>query len=671
MSRDKHEREIVIAKLEDFEIYKCPTSEKFGPYELTCLHFFDVKAKNLCFDGHVRVKDKSYYVERISIHDISIEGYGSNSNPEIVTYLQTSLASKDKTCDIWLQLEQPASGYARLHSDFLWVATFGIHVIDYMAEQPESTVGLRQLRNDFHTWLVPRFGSNTNFLEWFAAFNHNADFRAAFHAYVTFIYNQAANLPTSEQLISHPIWSECMCKRMKAIPSQPSVVKDTIVTPHVYECFRGSFFAEKLKKVALSPAVAYAQRKRKIELGFVEDCITTTQPERRNKTPIGRRDVRKGDVVSIAPDDHDKVHWRNSGEHWLAYIQDIEHTMNGAERLIVLWIYYPKDTLINQAKYPIANEVFLSDHCNCGDRDILSTDVIRKHTVAWSPKSMSTSKDFIISKTYLTRPAAFDTLHNEHKVCACRSKRDNQFEWHVGDTVYATKSTRGMVVLEPIVIDSIDHASKTAEVRTLLRLARDCSDLLPKERRGEITPNELVLTSKIRIIPVSRIQRRCHVRFVPRSEVRRRQVPAPFNENGTGDYWFISMSISYANDGSRRLVPLEKAPEGLREYLDAPCLSDKLQGLSVFSGGGGLDRGLEQGGAVEFRTVIDYDAAAIHTQAANCSDPQNTRFYFGSVDDYLSSLLRGDMNRLVARVGEVDLIAAGTPCPGSFVPTDL
>ncbi|KAF3050957.1 DNA methyltransferase Dim-2 [Didymella keratinophila] len=40
------------------------------------------------------------------------------------------------------------------------------------------------------------------------------------------------------------------------------------------------------------------------------------------------------------------------------------------------------------------------------------------------------------------------------------------------------------------------------------------------------------------------------------------------------------------------------------------------------------------------------------------------RLFCGSVDDYLKVLLSGDKNRSVARVGEVDVIAAGSPCPG-------
>ncbi|KAJ8112720.1 hypothetical protein OPT61_g4983 [Boeremia exigua] len=123
------------------------------------------------------------------------------------------------------------------------------------------------------------------------------------------------------------------------------------------------------------------------------------------------------------------------------------------------------------------------------------------------------------------------------------------------------------------------------------------------------------------------------------------------------------MGLQSLNDVNR-LVALEKLPNGFHEALGAELSLLKLRGLGLFSGGGSLDRGLEAGGAVEFETSVDYDSAAIHTQRANCKDLQNMRLYCGSVDDYLDSLLSNRENRLVARIGEVDLISAGSPCPG-------
>jgi hypothetical protein len=120
------------------------------PSELTSLHLFDVKAKNLCFDGHVRVGE--------------------------VAYMQTRLASKDATSDIWLRLQQPAARYERFHSPFLWFAVLSKHALDYMDEKPKNTVSLESFQADFFHWLAQRFGSSNVFEKWHTLCRNVRDF---------------------------------------------------------------------------------------------------------------------------------------------------------------------------------------------------------------------------------------------------------------------------------------------------------------------------------------------------------------------------------------------------------------------------------------------------------------------------------------------------------------
>jgi DNA (cytosine-5)-methyltransferase 1 len=151
---------------------------------------------------------------------------------------------------------------------------------------------------------------------------------------------------------------------------------------------------------------------------------------------------------------------------------------------------------------------------------------------------------------------------------------------------------------------------------------------------------------------------------VQKTKLLANDIPSPYDLQGAGDHWFVSMGLDSA-DGNQQLVWLNGLPKGFCEAQVKPLPFKKLRGLSLFSGGGGLDRGLEEGGAIEFQTSVDYDSAAIHTQRANCQDPQNMRLFCGSVDDYLKVLLSGGTHRSVARVGEVDVIVAGSPCPGT------
>ena len=656
----------MIADLCDFEIYRCPDSDKWRPFELTSLHQFDVKAKNLAFDGTVRLGTVSHYLERVNIEDMSVEGYGRTSSPRIVVYLQTRLASREKHYDIWFRLRKPASTYERFHDPFLWVTMFGKLAVDYMDDQPKGSVTLESFREEFHTWLSRLFGHNGRFKTWLLEFRNVSDFRVAFHAYVNFIYNQAVNLATSKHLLSHPVWPQCKCGPTMAIERQPIKVKDTLATPHVIRSFQHMYFGSKLRQMSPLKNISKMQLRRTRMLGFAEEC-TTSNPSGGLVNKRGRSsttDVKVGDVVSIIPDEVDKTKWQKSGNEWLAYVQGIQSLRDGTQRLLLLWLYRPADTNMCLAEYPIANEVFLSDNCNCSERHILTTDVARIYTIDWKPEFLDTRRDLIIRQTYVTQDSAFVTVKDSHRACSCRQPKPKSENWHAGDTVYITKITDGRQLLEPVVIHEIDYESNQMRVRLLLRLARDCPRLAAEAKRTTIAPNELVLTGKIKGMSISCIKRACRVRFVSQNVVLNDRVPFPYNLKGAGDHWFIAMGLYTANE-MESLCFLEELPRGFHEAQEVRLSRKKLQGLSLFSGGGGLDRGLEEGGAVEFQTSVDYDSAAIHTQRANCHDPQKMRLFCGSVDDYLYALLTGSKNSSVARVGEVDLIAAGSPCPGT------
>ncbi|KAF3010628.1 DNA methyltransferase Dim-2 [Curvularia kusanoi] len=655
-SNTRIQREDIIADLEGFEIYRCPLSERKRGSELIGLNFFDVRARNLRFDGYILVDNTRHYVERLKVENISIGGYGADDHPNIVAYIQTP--SK-----IWLRLGQPASRYMRYHVPFIWAATLGKHAIDYMEDQPAGAVSLEDFTTIFNSWLAQRFGSNKHLQRWFALFGNKTDFRVAFHAYKGFIYKQALNMSTSQHLMSHPIWSHCMCNSLVAIKRRSTQVSYTITTAHVYQCFKEMYFSTRLKRKPLSTAVNQSRRQRALKLGFAEDHALTTAIRLKRNDNMDTSNIRIGDVVSVVPDDTDKRHWQKSSDVWYAFVQGIVSTTSGAKRLMILWLYRPEDTNICLAKYPVTRELFLSDNCNCREGVLLTTDVTRTYMVEWAPKSLNTTKDFLIRQTYMTNDSAFVTYKYEHRVCSCRTPKPNLLKWRAGDTVYITKMTAGMKVLEPAVIQEIDEDSRTARVRTLLRLRRDLLHLAADAGRTRILPNELVLTGKLKTISLTHIQRSCYVRFVPKADILNNIIPAPYDQGGAGDFGFITMGLD-STIANGRLIFLESLPRGFHETREHQLPYKKLRGLSLFSGGGGLDRGLEQAGAVEFDTSVDYDPAAIHTQRANCKDPRRMRLFCGSVDDYLKILISGNKDHSVARIGEIDLIASGSPCPG-------
>jgi DNA (cytosine-5)-methyltransferase 1 len=175
------------------------------------------------------------------------------------------------------------------------------------------------------------------------------------------------------------------------------------------------------------------------------------------------------------------------------------------------------------------------------------------------------------------------------------------------------------------------------------------------------------LTDQYERVRLTQIQRKCHIRFVPKEDVLAKRIPFPYNRGGSGDFWFFSMGL-IAKDGPPDLKFLARPPKHFKEgedFASGPILGH-LAGLSLFGGGGNFDRGIEEGGAVEIRSVIEWDAAAIHTQRVNAHDVNGKRLWCGSVDDHLKATLEGKHHELIARIGDVDIILAGSPCPGRY-----
>jgi DNA (cytosine-5)-methyltransferase 1 len=662
----RQDRPVLIADLHDFEICVSPDGDKARRYELIGLHHLEVpRAKKLAFEGVLRVGSEAHYVEGITIQDYSIEGFGDAENPVVVVYLQSTAASKDSTHDIWYRLNKPAPKYERYHEPFLWAAQLAKHVLDFMDEQPAASVGLESFRHDFQQWLTTRFFQNTEFKHWLHAIHDHEDFRVPVNAYIEFLYQQAWNLPNSKALLTHTVWADCMVAGLTQIKKQDQKVTFTLATPDVHGCFKKMYFKEHIRTKHPSEAVRIRQRYRKAQLGF-----QTARDPRPVSTPLSRpydgSFFQVGDVVAFDPRQSDKQNWRNADWEWLLHVHDIRMLRNGVQRLFGIYLYRPRETNIFTARYPYQNELFFSDNCNCDDGELLSTDINGQYDIEWTPSVIPTQA-FFVRQTYLTLDSSFVTYAEKHRICDCKKDEITAFDrYHRGDTVYVTKTLGGRKILEPVIIHQKDRAAGHFVVRRLVRLLRDFPEQAKHaQRTGKVLRNELVLTDDYEEMKVAQIERRCYIRFIPKRETLQNPVPFPYNRGGAGDFWFFSMGLSVKNDAPR-LIYLARPPNNFNECQDivAPPGANKLLGMSLFSGGGNLDRGIEEGGAIDFRTAVELDDAAIHTQRANTRDPTKKMFWYGSVDDHLNAALEGGENPLIADIGDVNIIIAGSPCPG-------
>ena len=174
----------------------------------------------------------------------------------------------------------------------------------------------------------------------------------------------------------------------------------------------------------------------------------------------------------------------------------------------------------------------------------------------------------------------------------------------------------------------------------------------------------MVFTNQKEIISSASIDRRCHVRFYSELEKFQRKIPSPYDRHGTGDAYYITSKESIEGSGLEALVP--PYPTCLNQGWDPTAVLDKapMLGLDIFCGGGNFGRGLEEGGAVEFDWAVDWYKEAIHTYRANQHHPDEASLFYGSVNDYLTQAMQGKKNHRVAPFGEVEFIAAGSPCQG-------
>ena len=614
--------------------------EKARSNELVSLNELNEKGNDtFLLDGVLRYGDCKKYVCKVSFQILSIGEYENLDSSTVgeSVWIQ-SLAGKGS--GVWYCLRSPAEEYSRFHKPFLWLADLSKHVVDFLDNHP--AVRLVDFRYDFYQWLCEHHRNDKIFSGWLDEYNNNTDFRQAVAAHATFLFNQAGVLDSNHTL--HPFWEEICPWSLIAVPRQPDTSKKTVVTPFVFECFRHlpwSKFLCPLESTCLPPSPLILNSKRSF-LSSKQGPVNT------------------GDVVAIRSDPD--TDWKSGDDLWYGYVQGIT-TAKCKPQLSLLWLYRPSDTACLDQRYPFAKELFLSDHCNCGDKAIYVSEVVSKLSVNFfgDPNSAQDQEiDFFVRQKYVGDDSAWISLEPSDFRCSCRRKV-TRMGYRSGDTVLVS-FPQNQHVLEPAVILEDVQGDTKAEilVRILLRRRRDF------EHQEDAEPNELVFTDQSKRIRFSSIFRRCHIRFYTVEDKTNGRIPAPYNRKGTADCFFIIYRST--SNTLKPLEPMERPDPLINQGFD-PLFQPQntLRGLDIFCGGGNLGRGLEEGGAVKFEWAVDWFGEAIHTYKANLNTIDGTKLFFGSVNDYLTRASKAKDIDLIAQRGEVDFISAGFSCQGVSV----
>ena len=679
--------------LDDFSIYH-PHGSRHSHEMVTLDKLLTRPACNeFLFDGILSVGDKRHYVQGIRFPIMAVDGYGTPGVVSLHDHISIqSLGAQAE--DVWYQLGKPSKVYERFYHPFLWLAQFTKYFADYLLES--EAVTLHRFRSEFSQWLTTRYGRSDAFQAWLNQCNRLNDFRTHVAAYVGYLWKECYSIDDPQSGLSkHPVWFEVDPARLRAIPRQKDREEMTIVTPFVYDCFRRMYFHEHMEVRDVSEAGLNKVAERKTALGLTpfnaSQAPEANVPTPQSLVPAGDDesiDVRVGDVICVAPETGGA--WRVTSSTWFAYVQNVRHQI-WRTLLDVIWLYEPHDTTFGTAYYPFQNELFMSDNCGCGKDAVNLYEVIGKANVSWFAKDPSAHSGLFVRQKFRTIREEdtydFVTLKESDFHCGCSKKlpifEECRRKYQIGDNVlvrYWNPDLREDS-LEPSQIVDFDLDLQ----RVVLRRFERKTTLDPKA-----PPNELLFSEETNAKPPSAVIRKCHLRSFTSQQVRQ-GLPTPYDRRGAGDYFWIlhedtgDQSVGHLDDGGGRVQTDTNEARGMdsnvadtemhtenmrRSPLDivqepvAPCVSNRLRGLGMFCGGGNFDRGLEDGGAVEFRYVVDWDATAIHSYRANIDDPNMVHFFLGSVNDYLAKAIAGDLCEDIAGVGDIDLINAGSPCPG-------
>lgn len=639
------DEDFVEFELDDFVVY---IDSQRHPQEMRALHTFATATgqETFFFNGTLKLGNVKYRVERAPFEEIPLGNYGRDY-PTVgdQLWIRSDLNRRE---NIYYKLKTPSVEYARFHRDFLWVADLAKHAVDFSEHLLEmrQNVSIRHFEQDFARWLHVNHGSSPTFQKWYKKRGTN-DFRQSIIANQWFVRKELFAMLGGQKWSHIHIFREIakpfsMYTR-QGLPPTKNKIDSTIVTPYIFNCFAHMKMCEILRPV--QPSVSTEEA---VACSWPEDGTKGLRSIRSACTSKNRQtmidSIKAGDTISIAIDADAEWFTNQADKKWYGLVQSVS-TARSQRQFDVTWLYDPEDTPCCSMRYPWKNELFLSDHCTCEERQrrIPEHAVVGVHSVEWFGTPQTTA-EFFIRQTYQVEQRRWVTLQQAH-IC-CHHEEQHRPEYLVGETVLV--STPGTEYLEPCEILAYDADHKSTRLRIFIRRETIAT---------QSARNELVYTDEEFYAAIHRIHARCIIRCYYPGEA----IPAPYNRNGTGNAFIITHRK--AADGS--IHPLSSANKPtIRDGFDPKRRRRKLRALDLFSGCGNLGRGLEDGGAVAAKWVNDISDVAIHTYMANCRDPDSVHPFLGSIDDLNLRAFQGKFTDSVPRPGEVDVICGGSPCPG-------
>jgi hypothetical protein len=194
-------------------------------------------------------------------------------------------------------------------------------------------------------------------------------------AHASFLWSQLQTVEASTRHRKQPVWGEILPTDLNAIRPAHSPQRSRercVVTAYVSGLFEW-IFSEGIQTIGPTDRIYDTDVMSDDDIDIEDLLIPKSQILAPSKYYNFRHDeygkavyarhttgttgnVTCGDVVELRRDTDTR--WKKSTQRWYAFVTDRWITPNGAERIKIIWLYWPEDVaLCMSMKYPHPNEV--------------------------------------------------------------------------------------------------------------------------------------------------------------------------------------------------------------------------------------------------------------------------------------------------------------------------
>ena len=387
--------------LTDFALYR-DIDHKQHPGKLESLHTMAIDRDRFCVSGKIHHDEQTELVHHLEICSVSIGNYGDRSMCTTQEHIWVQTFDSRRRGDVWYKLINPAPEYKIIWESSQWLADFAKHFLDFLAESSDDTIILDSFKTEFIETLTRWHGGRPEFQDWHLQCDNLIDFRKHLARFAEFLKNQACNITQDASddsecpIFKHTVWWEICVGLRTSDPywelpedeegnvSSGKDLEDTVVTPNVAECFTKSFPAWGPSGLNILKATEYAQstseyRQQRMQdeglpnkLAYFQDLnfqlhnqqyLTLSSLELERVAQNGfTRPVLDVDLTMkvVICRRHDE---KANTTYQYALVMGMKE---GGTRLRLCWLTLPSHASpIKKAFYPIGNELFISNDCNC------------------------------------------------------------------------------------------------------------------------------------------------------------------------------------------------------------------------------------------------------------------------------------------------------------------